>query len=122
MCYLKICVITYKSYLNKNLNYIHVKLEKVQKREILPLCILPKREILRETHSATLILSINIQIPADILKMMRYSLLIVAYNSSYDASHVIIVLCGYFADLVMHFSWQNSIQFTLFKEKKIGRK
>ena len=58
---------------------------KSSKEGYLPLCILPKREILRETHCATLILSINIQIPADILKMMRYSLLIMAYNSSYDA-------------------------------------
>ena len=31
-----------------------------------------------QNHSAALILSINIQIPAEILKMMRHSLLIMA--------------------------------------------
>ena len=39
----------------------------------LPLCILTKREIKRN-HSATLISSINIQIPAEILKMRYPSL------------------------------------------------
>ena len=46
---------------------IHVKLEKVQKREIL--C---------KNNSMTFTLSINIWIPAEILNMMRYSLLIMA--------------------------------------------
>ena len=47
-------------------------------------------------HSTTLILSINIHIPAEILKIMRYTLFV-------NYSNGFIVLDGHFADLAMHF-------------------
>ena len=63
---------------------IHVKLEKF-KRGRSPSLHLAKEGDFVRNHFATLILSINIQIPAEILKMTRYFLLIMAKNSSYDA-------------------------------------
>ena len=58
-------------------SYIHVKLEKF-KRGRSPSLHLAKEGDFARKHSATLILSFNIQIPPEILKMMRYSLLIMA--------------------------------------------
>ena len=56
---------------------VYVKLEKF-KRERSPSMHLVKEGDFARNHSLTLILSINIQILAEILKMMRYSLLIIA--------------------------------------------
>ena len=53
---------------------IHVKLEKF-KRGRSPSLHLAKEGDFARNHSMTLILSINIQIPVEILKMMRYSIL-----------------------------------------------
>ena len=75
---------------------------KVQKREISLFASCQRGRFARNHHSASLILSINIQIPAEILKMMRYS-------PPYNGLKLIIlciaffiVLCGYFAELAMH--------------------
>ena len=62
---------------------IHVKLEKFKRGRSL-LHLVREGDFARN-HSATFIVSINIQILAEILKMMRYSLLMLAYNSSYGA-------------------------------------
>ena len=59
-----------------HLSYIHVKLEKF-KRGRSPTLDLAKEGDFVRNHSATLILSIGIQIPPEILKMIRYSLLII---------------------------------------------
>ena len=56
---------------------IHVKLE-MFKRGRSPSLHLAKEGDLGRNHSATLIVSINIRIPAEILKMMKYSRLIMA--------------------------------------------
>ena len=61
----------------KSLLPIHVKLEKF-KRGRSPYLYLAKEGDFARNNSATLILLINIQIPPEILKMMRYSLLIMA--------------------------------------------
>ena len=52
--------------------HVHVKLEKFKRRRS-PSLHLAKEGDFARNHSATLILSINIQIPAEFLKMMRYS-------------------------------------------------
>ena len=57
--------------------FIHVKLEKF-KRGRSPSLHLAKEGDFARKYSVTLILSINIQILAEILEMMRYSLLIMA--------------------------------------------
>ena len=54
--------------------YIHVKLEKF-KRGRSPSLDLGKEGDFARNHFATFISSINIQIPAESLKMMRYSLI-----------------------------------------------
>ena len=93
----------------------------------LPLCILEKREILRETILRPLITSNNVQIPAEILKMMRYSLFWMAYNSLYNAKTLYFYTLWtflYFVDILLTYQCffiGNSIQFLLCKEKIIGR-
>ena len=64
-------------------------------------------------HFGTFISSINTQILTEMLKMMRYSLVLIYQNSSYDAQHFVIVHGGHFADQAMHFHWKIH----LFNEK-----
>ena len=87
----------------------------------LPLCILEKREIFARNHSATFISSINVQIAAEILKMMRYSLLWKAEISSYDAKSLYFCTWRTPCWLINAFSLKNSTKFLLVKEKIIGR-
>ena len=83
-----------KRYLKRTSNYIiHVKLEKF-KRGRSPSLHLAKEEDFARNHSATLILSINIQIPAEILQMMGYSFLKI-----YHMIHNILLL--YFVDTLL---------------------
>ena len=97
---------------------VHVKLEK-SKRGRSPSLHLAKEGDFARNHSATLILSIIIRIPAEILKMKRYynglKLIIWCITFYY---FTLWILCW----LSNAFSWQNSIQFLIFKEKMIGRK
>ena len=55
--------------------HIHIKLEKFKRGRFPSLCLAKEGNFV-QNHSATLILSINIRIPAEILEIMRYSLLI----------------------------------------------
>ena len=100
-------------------NYIHVKLEKF-KRGRSPSLHLGKEGDFAWNHSATYFSSINLQILAEILKLMRYSLLWMAYNSLYDTKHCVL----YLVDTLLTsqcISLENSIQFLLLKEKIIVR-
>ena len=98
---------------------IHVKLEKFKIGRS-PSLHLAKEGDFTRTHSATLILSINIQIWVKILKMMIYITSLLWLKTLHNIYMILyIYYCTWWilCWLSNAFSLQNSIQFTLLRRK-----